>query len=91
MGLLSARLHRQGRSYSFGRRPERAVPQFLTTVLNRPLLYVHGNHDDSYDRFPPEGCDCVDDKLVVINGLRIVGLGGSMLYNEANSSIQKSK
>ncbi len=54
---------------------------FLVTLANRPLLYVHGNHDGSYDNWPPEGCDCIDDKLVTINGVRILGLGGSMLYN----------
>ena len=54
---------------------------FLVTLANRPLLYVHGNHDGSYDKWPPEGCDCIDDKLVTINGVRILGLGGSMLYN----------
>lgn len=54
---------------------------FLVTMSNRPLLYVHGNHDGSYDRQPPEGCDCIDDRLVVINGLRILGLGGCPRYN----------
>ena len=54
---------------------------FLVTLSNRPLLYVHGNHDATYDRQPPEGCDCVDDRLVTVNGLRILGLGGSRCYN----------
>ena len=55
---------------------------FLVTMANRPLLYVHGNHDGSYDRNPPEGCDCVDDRLMVVNGLRILGLGGCRQYNK---------
>ena len=54
---------------------------FLVTMANRPLLYVHGNHDGSYDRQPPEGCECIDDRLVTINGLRILGLGGCLRYN----------
>lgn len=54
---------------------------FLVTMANRPLLYVHGNHDTGYERCPPEGCLCIDDKLVTVGGLRILGLGGSMLYN----------
>ncbi|MCR5090861.1 MAG: metallophosphoesterase family protein [Oscillospiraceae bacterium] len=54
---------------------------FLVTVANRPLLYVHGNHDGSYDHAPPEGCDCIDDRLFTVNGLRILGLGGCMRYN----------
>lgn len=54
---------------------------FLVTMANKPLLYVHGNHDGSYERFPPEGCDCIEDSLVTIGGLRIAGLGGSMCYS----------
>ena len=54
---------------------------FLVTMANRPLLYVHGNHDVCYDSHPPEGCDCIDGKLTVCKGLRILGLGGSALYN----------
>ena len=54
---------------------------FLVTMANRPLLYVPGNHDGRYAQNPPEGCDCIDGKLVTVNGLRILGLGGSALYN----------
>lgn len=54
---------------------------FLVTMANRPLIYVHGNHDAAYDSFPPEGCDCADDRLLSVNGLRILGLGGSPCYN----------
>ena len=54
---------------------------FLVTLANRPLLYVHGNHDGGYAQRPPEGCQCIDGKLVTVGGLRILGLGGSALYN----------
>ena len=54
---------------------------FLVTMSNKPLLYVHGNHDAEYDRSPPEGCECIDDRLVTVNGLRILGLGGCQCYN----------
>ena len=53
---------------------------FIVTMANVPVLYVHGNHDGSYERNPPEGCDCIEDQLVVVNGLRILGLGGSYRY-----------
>ena len=53
---------------------------FLVTMAKAPLLYVHGNHDAGYAVRPPEGCDCIDDKLVVFKGLRILGLGGSYRY-----------
>lgn len=55
---------------------------FLVTFSNAPLLYVHGNHDECYKVTPPEGCVCIDDKIVEFKGLRILGLGGSMCYNE---------
>ena len=54
---------------------------FLVTMGRAPLLYVHGNHDRTYDLHPPEGCDCIEDKLVTVKGLRILGLGGSPLYS----------
>ena len=54
---------------------------FLVTVAKCPVLYVHGNHDGHYSVRPPEGCDCIEDKLVVYNGIRILGLGGCMRYH----------
>ncbi|MBR3473842.1 MAG: metallophosphoesterase [Oscillospiraceae bacterium] len=54
---------------------------FLVTMGHAPVLYVHGNHDGGYERFPPEGCDCVDGDLLCVKGLRILGLGGCPLYN----------
>ena len=54
---------------------------FLVTMGRMPLLYVHGNHDKTYEQHPPEGCDCIEDKLVVVQGLRILGLGGSIWYS----------
>lgn len=54
---------------------------FLVTMGRAPLLYVHGNHDESYQRKPPEGCDCIDDRLVCYNGVRILGLGGCKRYH----------
>jgi Icc-related predicted phosphoesterase len=54
---------------------------FLVTMGHAPLYYVRGNHDVSYDKRPPEGCDCIEDKLVTVNGVRILGLGGSPLYS----------
>ena len=55
---------------------------FLVTMANRPLLYVPGNHDGGYAQRPPEGCQCIDGKLVTVGGLRILGLGGSARYND---------
>lgn len=55
---------------------------FLVTMGRSPLLYVHGNHDGGYLEKPPEGCDCLDDQYVIINGVRILGLGGCLRYRE---------
>lgn len=54
---------------------------FLVTMGGMPLVYVHGNHDKTYDRNPPEGCDCAEDRILRVKGLRILGLGGSYLYS----------
>ena len=54
---------------------------FLVTMAKCPVLYVHGNHDTGYARKRPEGCDCIDDKVVVYNGVRILGLGGCRRYH----------
>lgn len=54
---------------------------FLVTMINKPVVYVPGNHDLSYVKSPPEGCDSVDGRVVEAAGLRIAGLGGSMWYN----------
>ncbi|MEI3063431.1 MAG: hypothetical protein V8S99_01250 [Oscillospiraceae bacterium] len=48
-----------------------------------------GNHDDNYESRPPEGCECIEDKLVTVGGLRIVGLGGSPLYSGANQYTER--
>lgn len=55
--------------------------EFLVTMARVSLLYVHGNHDARYLHEPPEGCDCIDDSLVVYQGLRILGLGGCKKYH----------
>ena len=54
---------------------------FLVTMGRAPVLYVHGNHDKTYDLHPPEGCECIEDRLVTVQGLRILGLGGSIWYS----------
>ena len=68
-----------------------AYLSFLVTFSNCPLLYVHGNHDDIYDMKPPEGCICIDDQIYVYEGIRILGLGGSMRYNEGDSQYTESQ
>lgn len=56
--------------------------EFLVTMAECPLCYVHGNHDESFDQSPPEGCICADGRIVTCGGLRILGLGGSYRYRD---------
>lgn len=58
---------------------------YLVTFAKCPLFYVHGNHDDCYEQSPPEGCVCIDGKIVTYKGIRIMGLGGSARYKEGKN------
>lgn len=53
---------------------------FLVTMSHAPLLYVPGNHDETYTSQPPEGCVNIDGQIVMYRGVRIMGLGGCMRY-----------
>ena len=64
---------------------KREYLEFLVTMAHCPLLYVPGNHDDSFAENPPEGCTCIDGKLVEINGIRILGMGGSFRYRSGKN------
>ena len=62
--------------------------EFLVTMLNVPLVYVQGNHDEAYLKEPPLGCIDADGRVVDVKcgksteHVRILGLGGSMRYKE---------
>ncbi len=60
----------------------RSYLEFLVTMAHCPLVYVRGNHDDEYLKAPPEGCVCAEDEIVTVNGVRILGLGGSYRYRD---------
>ena len=60
--------------------------EYIVSMLDIPLLYVHGNHDRPLQtergEIPePRGCISVEERVVKINGLLIAGLGGSIRYN----------
>ena len=57
---------------------------FLTTMTSLPVLYVRGNHD-KYEKYPPEGCICIEDDIYVHEGVRILGLGGCQRYNKGQN------
>ena len=61
---------------------KREYLEFLVTMSNKPVFYVAGNHDSAYERTPPEGCECLDDRVVTFRGVRFMGLGGCKCYNQ---------
>lgn len=58
---------------------------FLATFAKVPILYVRGNHDDIYETNPPDGCICIENKIYTYQGVRILGLGGSIRYRDGNN------
>ena len=64
---------------------------FLASFTKAPVLYVRGNHDDCYEIDPPDGCICIEDYIYNFNGLRIMGLGGSIKYNNGKNQYTQNQ
>ena len=64
---------------------------FLASFSKVPILYVHGNHDDCYEIAPPDGCICIENKIYVYRGVRIMGLGGSVRYNNGKNQYTQAQ
>lgn len=64
---------------------------FLVSMARCPVIYVHGNHDESYDQAPPEGCDCINGKIVTVNGIRILGLSGCRWYHPGHYQVTEKQ
>lgn len=56
--------------------------EYITSVLNIPLLYVRGNHDTGYDERPPGGIN-LHSRLFKYQGIAFYGLEGSLKYNRS--------
>lgn len=54
--------------------------EFFASVSHAPLLYVLGNHDGWYHPDIEGGSICIEDQIYEYQGIRILGLGGSMEY-----------
>ena len=61
--------------------------EFIVSMLNVPLLYVHGNHDPPVEYTAsgaqltgPGGCINIHGRLVQEKGIAIAGLEGSIRY-----------
>jgi len=55
--------------------------EFFPTMTNATLVYVLGNHDKWHPKKKAGGCICIEDDIFEYNGIRILGLGGSMRYH----------
>ncbi|MBR1798243.1 MAG: metallophosphoesterase family protein [Clostridiales bacterium] len=64
---------------------------FLMTMVNVPMIYVRGNHDDSYFTDPPLGAVCIEDKIYKFNGVTFMGLGGSNRYRNDGKNMYTEK
>ena len=64
---------------------------FLTCFTDAPVVYVPGNHDDRYEKDPPEGCLCADGKILMVKGICILGLGGSLRYRPDGGNMYSEK
>lgn len=60
-----------------------AYLEFITTVLNVPLFYVRGNHDERYTEEPPGG-ENLHRRVIKHGGLTFAGLEGSIQYNRGD-------
>ena len=60
---------------------------FLMTMVNVPMIYVRGNHDDSLIDKPPLGAVCIEDRVYKFNGKTFMGLGGSARYNNTGRNM----
>lgn len=65
--------------------------QFLVTMAHCPVLYVHGNHDDKYERTPADGCICIENQIYEFNGIRILGFGGCLRYKAGRNQYEQSE
>ena len=61
--------------------------EFVAEALNKPVLYVRGNHDteaeltsDGQRRTIPGGGRLIDDRIEYVHNLLFLGLGGSVRY-----------
>lgn len=64
---------------------------FLATFAKVPILYVRGNHDDIYETNPPDGCICIEDMIYTYQGVRILGLGGSIRYKQGRNQYTQTE
>lgn len=77
--VVKKRFHHVGLLVGCGDLPIHYL-EYVLTVLDVPLVYVPGNHD--LDRYEIPGGIGIDGKIKKINGLNVLGLGGSRRYKK---------
>ena len=60
---------------------------FLMTMVNVPLIYIRGNHDDEFIKHPPLGGICIEDQVYKFKGYNFAGLGGCLRYNNRSKNM----
>ena len=55
--------------------------EYLTHIFNVPLFFVKGNHDIRFEKNTPRGCTNLNRRILIFQGMRFLGLEGSMWYN----------
>jgi len=64
---------------------------YLMTMVNVPMIYVRGNHDDALIDKPPLGAVCIEDRIYKFKGYRFMGLGGCMRYKDRAKNMYTEK
>ena len=54
----------------------------IADIANKPVAFVPGNYDRSYAAGEVPGCVNLDGRIRDFHGLRVMGLGGSIAYND---------
>ena len=54
--------------------------EYIVSTLNVPCYFVPGNHDERYLDNPPPGWISLDGRVINHDGIRLMGLGGSISY-----------
>lgn len=65
--------------------------EILVTVINKPLIYVRGNHDDHYVRHAPGRCICVEDSVLRTEGFALRALAGLCVIATAPTCIPSAR
>jgi Icc-related predicted phosphoesterase len=64
--------------------------EYIVSILDVPLFFVRGNHDQEYGEGRPGG-ENLHRRVVKYKGLRFAGLEGSIRYNSSDAQYSQSE